>query len=205
MLRWMGASLLMGGALTIAINVGFTPFLRGGQDFVQTVTSPLFLWRQSSSAIAAAFLLFGSIGLYLADPSERGGFRTFAFAGACLGCALLLATEWTQIFDIRDLALTAPETLRALNARHGPTLSDMGAMASFGVFTLGWIALAASTLRSRLLSRRAAGLVIAGFFLIPMLQAVLGLWGGVAGNAVLGTGFILLGHSVRVAAARETT
>jgi hypothetical protein len=204
LLRWTGASLALGGALTVLINAGFTPFLRPGQDFVQTVTSPLFLWRQSSSAVAAACLLFGSIGLYLAD-SERGRFGTFAFVAACLGSALLLETEWVQVFDIRDLAFTAPATLRALNARHGPTLSDAGALASLGLFTIGWIALAASTLRSRLLSRRGAVLVIAGFFAIPMLQPILGLWGAVIGDVVLGTGFILLGRSIRAAALRETT
>ncbi|HEX3110197.1 MAG TPA: hypothetical protein VHU41_13975 [Thermoanaerobaculia bacterium] len=110
-----------------------------------------------------------------------------------------------QIFDIRDLAFTAPDTLRALNARRGPNLSDVGAMVSLGVFTIGWISLAASTLRSQVPSRRAAWFVIAGFFLIPTLQAALGLWGGVLGNAVLGTGFVLLGHSIRVTASREST
>ena len=52
--------------------------------------------------------MFGSVGLYLRQAERAGRFGAVAFAVALLGSALVLATEWVQLFDIRDLALRAP-------------------------------------------------------------------------------------------------
>jgi hypothetical protein len=194
-LRWTGLALACGGALTFLLNASLTPLLPRGGSFVETARSSVFLWRQSAAALAVALLLFGSVGLYLRQAERAGRFGAIAFAAAFLGSALVLATEWTQIFDVRDLAFRAPDTLRALEAGRGPHLSDIGALIALGIFTLGWIALAVSTLRAGLLSRRAATLVIVGFFAIPLLGAA-GLWGAVAGNAILGSGWCWLGWEV---------
>jgi hypothetical protein len=45
--------------------------------------------------------------------------------------------------------------------------------------------------------RRSAGIVIAGFFALPLLSAALGMvWGGVLGNGILGFGWFSLGRAL---------
>ncbi len=120
-----------------------------------------------------------------------------AFGLAFVGSTLLVATEWSQIFDTRDLALRAPAVLNELDSARGLSLSNLGALIVILTFTVGWIALAAWTLRVGILPRPAATLIIAGFFLIPLLKMALpGLWGVVLGNGVLGAGWFWLGMSL---------
>jgi hypothetical protein len=194
--RWTGVSLASGGALVFLLNVGFTPFLLHGVPFEETAASPVFLWRQSASAFAAALLLFGSVGLYLAQAERTGRWGAVAFVAAFLGSALLLAWEWCDVFILYDLAVREPLALRTLEKARGLTLYDWGAIVPLALFTLGWIALAASTMRASPVLRRPALLVVAGFFVIPLLGAAIGLWGAILGNAVMGSGWLLLGRAV---------
>lgn len=201
-MRCTGVALALGGALTLLINAGLTPLIPTHAAFAKTAASVIFLWRQGASALAAALLLLGSVGLYLRQAERAGRFGAVAFAMAFLGSGLLLAMEWAEVFLVRTLALRAPDALQALDAGHGLSGYDLGAMIAFGMFALGWIALAASTLRTGMLSRRAAGLVIAGLFATPLLGAALpGAWGAVAGNGILGLGWFWLGHDLHRSAA----
>ena len=84
--------------------------------------------------------------------------RGSGVALAFLGGALFLAWEWVNVFVLRDLALRAPDALRTLEEAKGLNLYDFGAIIPLGLFTLGWIALAASTFRAWRALRRAAGL-----------------------------------------------
>ena len=204
--RWTGVALASGGALTLIINAVLTPLLPRHIPFATTATSSVFLWRQGASAVAVALLLFVSVGLYLRHAERAGPFGAFAFAVAFLGSALVLGTEWNEVFLVRDLALRAPDALRTLDTGARPSLYDLGAMIPIGMFTVGWVALAAVTLRTDRASRRAAGLVIAGFFSIPILSAALpGVWGAVLGNGILGSGWFWLGHDLRGGAATSPT
>jgi hypothetical protein len=188
--RWTGACLVGAGLLTFLINALLTPLL----PHEGVYTSPIFLWRQSASALAAGLLMFGAIGVHLQQSRRAGAFGAVAFAVALVGSALLLAEEWNGIFLMRDLARRVPDAIVRLDAGPGLKLYDLGSLIPLTAFVGGWIALAASTIRTQALSRRAAGLVIAGFFAIPLLSALLpGVWGGVIGNAILGGGLAWLG------------
>jgi hypothetical protein len=189
MVRWTGVALSLGGALTVLINAGLTPLLPGRLPLGDAAALPVFAWRQGSSAVAAAFLLFGSIGLILAQWRRAGLWGTLWFVLAFLGTALLLANEWGEVFVVRALALRSPLSLRAIDTGSGISLYDVGAMIALGAFTLGWLGFAGWTLRAGLLARGAAVLVIAGFLAIPLLAAVLHVWGAVAGNVILGVGW----------------
>lgn len=195
-LRSTGVALASGGALTILLNAAFTPFLPTSTPVSPLEASTIFLWRQGASAVAAALLLFGSVGLYLRHASRAGLFGAFAFTLAFFGSALLLAWEWTDVFVVHSLAVAAPNTLHMLDTEKGVSLYDFGALIPIVTFTLGWIALSASALRTGAASRMAAGLVIGGFFVIPLLGATVGVWGAVLGNAVLGFGFLWCGYDV---------
>lgn len=193
--RWTGAALVCGGALTILVNAILTPLLPAHVPFAASASSWVFLWRQGASAVAAACLMFGAVGVHLAQVERSGRLGAATFALALLGSALLLATEWNEVFVITDLARRAPGALNALEAGGGMHRGDVGAMIAFGAFTLGWIGLAIATVRAHVLPRRAAWLVILGLFVIPALGAAFGRWGAVAGNAVLGAGWCWLGWS----------
>lgn len=65
LVRWAGAALAAGGVHTALINAFLTPAVATGQPFAVTAATPVFLWRQAASALAAALLLFGSVGLHL--------------------------------------------------------------------------------------------------------------------------------------------
>lgn len=196
-IRRSGLALIGAGALVVIVNVALTPLLPRGGSFADTASSTAFVWRQSLSAIAAILLMFGSIGVYLCQIGRAGRFAATAFAMALMGSALLLATEWTQIFEVRDLAIRAPDTLNRLDAE-GIALDDVGALIAFSVLTVGWIALAAVSRRSGLFPRHAPTLVIAGFFATPFLSAVLPpLVAGAIGNTVLGCGWIWMGRSMQ--------
>lgn len=197
LLRWSGVGLAAGGALTLLINAALTPRLPAHAPFAETAASPLFVWRQGTSAVAAVCLLFGAVGLHLRQAARAGWFGALAFALAFLGGATLFAVEWGEVFVVHPLALAAPPALAALEPAHGgPGLYDIGSMIAFSAFALGWILLAIATLRAGVLPRAAAWLVIAGLFATPLLGAVLHVWGAVAGNAILGAGWCWLGLEV---------
>ena len=175
-------------------NSVLTPLLPRGVSFAQTVASRAFAWRQGLAAACAVLLLFGTVGLYLRLSERMGKPGALAFGLAFCGSALLLGVEWSQLFDLRDFARRAPEAFDALNAKHGMSLSDIGGLIVLGVFTIGWLALAGVAIRARIVSRIAASMVIAGFFLIPILQPLLpGLLGAIVGNIVLAAGWTWLG------------
>ena len=196
-IRSSGAALICAGALIVIVNAVITPLLPRGGTLADTVSSTSFLCRQTLAALAALCLMFGAIGLYLRQARLSGRAGAVAFVLALSGSALLLATEWTQIFEVRDLGLRAPDTLNRLDAE-GMALDDIGALIAFATLVLGWLALAVVSHRSRLFPRRATTLVIAGFFATPFLSAALPpLVAGAIGNTILGAGFIWLGRSLR--------
>jgi hypothetical protein len=201
-IRWSGLSLAAGGVLTILINACITPLMPMHRPFAETAASAMFLYRQSASAVAVALFLFGCIGLYLVHADSRPRFGGVAFAMAFLGSALLLAWEWIDVFVIRDLAMRAPSALEILEKAPITSPYNLGALIPISLFTLGWIAFSIVVLRAKQLPRHAAALVIAGFFALPLLTAAFGpKWGGALGNAILGSGFVLLGRAVRARAA----
>lgn len=179
------------------LNLILTPLVITGAPFEQTAATPVFLLRQSVAALTAAMLLVGAIGLYLAQAERAGLLGAVAFVAALLGTALLLAWEWVNVFVLRDLALRAPSALRLLEDTKGLSLYDLGAVIPLALFSIGWIALAVSTMRAWPSQRRPAGILIAGFFVTPLLTAILGpVWGGILGTAVLGFGWFSLGRAV---------
>jgi len=199
-LQGSGAAVAAAGVLTVLVNGGFTPLIDADAPFAETAASGVFFWRQGFSAVAALLLLLGSVGLHLHQAEYSGRFGSAAFVIAFLGSALLLANEWTQLFVMRDLANRVPEVLEALESSDDLSLSDVGAMVAFGVFTLGWIAFAISMIRAGVYSRKGPILVIVGFFAVSILAAVLpDVLGLIIGSVVLGSGWIVLGRGLHKA------
>lgn len=193
LIRYAGAALAAAGVLTIIVNAAVTPTLPRGVPFADVAASTPFLVRQSLAALAAILLMFGSIGLHLRQMEAVGRFGAIAFVLAFTGTALLLGVEWTQIFEVRDMALREPKALNRLDAG-GMSRADIGAMIALAVLVIGWLAFAISMLKGGVFPRPAVWLVVAGFFATPLLSAVMPALVAVAlGNAVLGSGWIWLG------------
>jgi hypothetical protein len=78
---------------------------------------------------------------------------------------------------------------------------DIGTLIALGSFALGWILLAASTIRVGL-ARGAAWLLIASFFLNPLLAALThgAWWALVIGACIPGVAWLLLGNALSRAA-----
>ena len=193
--RWTGYALALGGALTLLLNLVLTPLLPSHLPLGQAAALPVFAWRQGASALAAACLLFGTVGLYLRQLERRGAWGLFWFLAAFLGSAALLGHEWGDVFFLRAVAVRDPAALSSLED-HGFGLYDLGAMVALGLFTLGWLGFALWTARGRVLPPGAGWLVIGGFFAVPLLGAVFRLWGVALGNVILGGGWCWLGYAV---------
>jgi hypothetical protein len=193
--RWTGYALVWGGALTFLLNAILTPLMPGHLGLGEGARLPVFAWRQGASALAAACLLLGTVGLFLRQAERPGAWGRIWFLTAFLGSASLLGHEWSDVFFLRALALRDPAALASLE-NHGLGLYDIGAMIALGLFTLGWLGFTAWTAGGRILPRGPALLVIAGFVAVPFLGAAFRVTGAVLGNAILGGGWCWLGYEV---------
>lgn len=192
-IRGCGRSLFLGGALTILINVIATPLLPRQQGSAIVMSSGIFLLRQCASGVAALLLLFGCLGLHLAQRTKSGVFGAAAFLVSFVGGAFLFAVEWTNVFVMRPLAQVSPETLRALDKN---PLLNAGFGSAAGLFALGWLLLSLSVWQTRAFPRWASLTTFAGLISTPVLQALLGLGGGIAGIVIFGAGLMGLGRAL---------
>jgi hypothetical protein len=189
--KWTGAALCVAAVLLVVINAGLTPRLPDG-EFSQLGASQIFLVRQSLAALTALLMTFGIVGAFSAQADRVNSFGRFAFLLALAGGMALFATEWAQIFVIRDLALNNPAAVDQLEDAPGMTLFDIGALAAFSMFALGWIMLAISMLFARVFHKWSAILVLGAFFVTPALGAF-GVWGAAGGSVLIGAGWFALG------------
>ncbi|MBT8065614.1 MAG: hypothetical protein KJO09_00125 [Gammaproteobacteria bacterium] len=192
--QFSGVATAAGGILLIIVNAVFTPMLDLEVAFTEMMASNAYVWRLSLAAVAVFLLMAGAPGLHAHQAARSGLFGKVAFGLTFLGCALLFAHEWAQVFYVHSLAVGAPDALQAIEDAEGMNLYDAEAIIALLTFTFGWIAFAASMIRTGVFTRWGPILIILGFFATPLLTAMTSVkLGGALGNAVLGSGFILLG------------
>lgn len=189
--KWTGGALCLAAVLLVVINAGLTPRLPNG-EFSVIAASDIFLWRQCLAAAAAFLMTFGIVGVFAAQADRVSFFGRAAFFLALLGGTALFATEWAQIFVIRDIALSNAAAVDQVEDQAGLTLFDIGATAAFSLFALGWVLLAVSTMLARVFARWSAALVAVAFFVTPALGPF-GVWGAAAGSVLIAVGWIAIG------------
>ena len=167
-----GIAIAAGGVSLIIVNAVFTPMLAFDVPFPEMMASKTFLWRLSLAALTVFLLMIGSPGLYAYQTGRSGLFGKIAFGLTFLGCALVFAHEWAQVFFMHSMAVVAPDALQAMEDVEGMSIVDIEGLIVLITFTLGWIAFAASMLVAKVFARLGPALVIAGFFAIPMITAV---------------------------------
>jgi hypothetical protein len=195
--RIFGVALLLGGLLTLGLNVAFTPLLPLDGAFSEIASSPFYLPRLGSAAIASLLLLFGLVGLYQRHREKVGLFGVCAFVIAFAGSAMVFAHEWAQVFFVHPLAALSPRALDALDDADMGTLYGFEGLAAVLGFTLGWLLLCVSMLLARVVPRLGPALVIAGFLLAAPLSAVIQpVTAMIIGMAVVSSGWMLLGRDL---------
>ncbi len=196
-IRFTGSSLLAGGLLAALLNLVLTPFLPVDAGSIAVSTSTALGIRLPLAAASVALTTIGCIGLYLAQ-AHRLRFGAVAFLLAGIGGLMSFCAECVQFTLVRDLAFQVPDVLTRLQDAGELKRYDLAFAIAVGAFAVGWLAVAIITLRAKVLPRRGALTLIAGMFLIPLLGGLVpGVWGAVAGNVVLGTGWALLGQDLR--------
>lgn len=195
-LRSTGIALVLGAALFIFVNVFLTPSYLASFQQGEAIAraSQIHLVRLSAALVVMILLLFGSIGLYLRQKDVSGKFGAAAFLITFVGTSLFFAIEWSNLFVLRAVAQTSPETFSVLN---NSSLMTAGFASGAGLFALGWLLLAISLWRANVFPRWAALSTLAGLILIPILGVTpLGVTGQVIGNVVFGLGLLGLGYSL---------
>jgi len=195
-LRSCGIALVLGAILLILINVILTPFylqsLQQGEAIFRT--SGIYSLRLSAALVDALLLLFGCLGLHLGQRSVSGKFGTATFLVSFVGTNLLFAIEWANLFVLRAVAQTSPDTLSALDKS---PLMTVGFASGAGLFMLGWLMFSVSLWRASVFPRWAPLAALAGLISIPALGATpLGFAGQIMGNVIFGSGLIGLGYSL---------
>jgi hypothetical protein len=194
--RFTGGALFIGGALAALLNLTLTPMLPVESGSIAVSTSTVLLVRLSLAAVSVVLTTLGCVGLYLAQ-AHRLRFGALAFLVAGTGGFMTFAVECVQFTLVRDLAFEAPETLVRLQESGALSRFDLGFAIAVSTFALGWLAVAIVTFSAGVLSRRGPLTLIAGMVLVAALGALFGIWGAVAGNVVLGSGWAFLGWDLR--------
>ena len=196
-IRGCGLALVLGGALTVLINLTLTPLLlRANIPSAVVPTTQLFLLRQSASGLAALLIIFGcmGVGLHLIQRAGAGVGSALAFLVAFIGSCFVLAVEFCDVFVLRTVAQTNADTFVAIEKS---PFMNIGMVSGVGLFALGWLLLSGNVWRTKLLPRWASVATFLGLILIPGLQAAFGVVGGMLGNAVFGSGLAGLGWALR--------
>jgi len=196
LLRSCGYALLLGGVLHILITVFLTPTYMASFKQGEAVarTSTIYWIRLAAALVDLLLLIFGCIGVYLAQKGTSGLFGTIAFWVVFVGTLFMFAVEWSNLFVLRPVAQASSETLAALDKSR---LMTIGFASGAGFFMLGWILVSASSWLVNILPRWASLSTLVGLILIPALGITpLGIVGQVIGNAVFGMGLIGLGYAL---------
>jgi hypothetical protein len=156
LIRASGLILALGGLLLICAEIVY--ILYPGDPEVRAITT--------ASQISAGFFFSGALmltiglpGVYLRQAERAGTFGVVAFLLALAGSALMIASDWNELFAgpammlIPNLDKEFPATLIA------------GYMLNYGTYTLGWLLFGIATLRARVLPRPLALLLIGGILL----------------------------------------
>lgn len=198
LIRLSGVAAVVSGALFVIAEllyliVGLSP---SNQDFTgapYAVQAGLFL-------LAYVLLPGALVGFYAARSESLGAVGSVGFLAAFVGAVLTVGFAWAGAFVLPALAREAPELLD-----NQPASILVVEIFSFGLLTLGSVAFGLAALRSRILPRAAALMLmigaVLGFFPLPFSTVVFGAavaWMGLTLLSPSGSG-ASAGRSARVA------
>ncbi|MGD2177413.1 MAG: hypothetical protein PVG71_06270 [Anaerolineae bacterium] len=192
--RWSGVAALLGGGLLVAFD-GAESIVLGNQPFSEAAATGAWIVVQGGYMVAAVLVNLGLLGLYLRQARKAGAPGLIAFLAAFIGGMMATGATWSEAFFGTWLAEAAPELLDAEPAG----IVVAGALLSYLLFALGWFLFGLVSLRTGVLPRGAAILLMIG----AVLFALLGAMELPLANAFLGSAVTWMGYGLLAGAADE--
>ena len=141
--RWGGIAILVAGVLLIAAEILYMFFPDAGSQ-IMSLPGRIF----GTLCMAGAVLLTaGLIGFYLRQAEAAGTFGLVAFLVALTGSALMICSDWNELFVGPTLS-----QIPGLEESF-PTLLIAGFLMNVGVYILGWVLLGIASFRARVFPR----------------------------------------------------
>lgn len=152
-IRWGGYMVVLAGLLLLA-SVLPIPFESG--DFRDADLSFSERFTTVAFLSGAIFLTLGLPSIYLAQAKELGRFGLGAYFTALVGSALMIASDWVDVF-VHPALIQFP----AFQEQTPPEMMA-GFLMNYAFYTLGWLLLGIASLRARVLPRWALVLLLVG-------------------------------------------
>lgn len=158
-LRLVGPASLAAGVL-IAANQLYGHLAHDPARLVEVVNTPAVIVYSILNVVAFFLLLVSLIGLYILQARIAGKFGLIAFLLALFGTMLVAGDVWFEAFVVPMVAQGAPELVGTSHP-----LFIIGALLTFGSFSLGWVLFAIASFRAHHFPRTASVLLIVGAIL----------------------------------------
>jgi hypothetical protein len=154
--RWVGRISLAAAALLITSQL-LDLLLRLTLGDV-SAAHPTYILKRGVALVAQYVLLLALTGLYARQSRAMGKLGLVAYLIASFGTVLVAGDWWFEAFMAPQIAIHAPQLFEV--PQQGSVL--VGAVATVGAFSLGWVLFGIATLRARLISIGPAILTISG-------------------------------------------
>jgi hypothetical protein len=156
--RVAGPMALTAGALTIVAQVGmFLAFVTN--DRLATLASPLYLPSMVTYFVALCALLIALVAAYEWQAHRGGVVGLIGLIAALVGTTALAGNHWFDTFAGPWLADSAPDLLAA-PIQHG--VLTTAALASYGLFALGWMLFGSASLRAGVFPTMVSASIVVG-------------------------------------------
>jgi hypothetical protein len=157
LIRWGGLAAVLGGALIVFTDLVLALTIGSADTYTGTTTEQI---AAVSFLAGKVLILIGLIGLYLHQAEVAGRFGLVAFLAALVGTALMVSSDWSEVFIAPILMQAAPALMD-----EPPGLLMVGFLLNYGLETLGWLLFGVATFRARVFPRAAAAMLTVGVLL----------------------------------------
>jgi len=154
-------------SLTAAILIVLSQVMRLGVGRLlgpDGATTPVHTLTYSLALLGMGALLLALTAIYTRESASLGRLGLIGYVIAFLGTLMVAGDWWFEAFVVPTIATEAPEVLDLPPS--GSLLA--GAIATVGLYTVGWTLFSLAALRSRAFPRVAALLLLAGGLAGPL-------------------------------------
>ena len=153
--------------ITAAVLIILSQVMRlagGGLLGPDWVTTPAYTLTYTVALLGMAALLLALTAVYTRESAALGRLGLIGYVTAFLGTLMVAGDWWFEAFAIPMIATAAPAVLDL-----PPSASLLvGAIATVGPYTVGWVLFGLAALHARVTPRAAALLLIAGGLAGPL-------------------------------------
>jgi hypothetical protein len=153
--------------ITAAVLIILSQVMRlvgGGLLGPDWVTTPAYTVTYTVALLGMAALLLALTALYTRESAALGRLGLIGYVTAFFGTLMVAGDWWFEAYVVPIIATEAPEVLDLPPS--GSLL--VGAIATVGPYTVGWVLFGLAALRARVTPRAAALLLIAGGLAGPL-------------------------------------